>query len=48
MLQTQVVAGLSDALTGWRKATKPAAWDRLPGEAFDVDRPEPCECGSAT
>ena len=27
--QTQVVAGLNDALTGWRKATKPAAWDRL-------------------
>jgi len=27
--QAQVVAGVSDALTGWRKATKPAAWDRL-------------------
>ena len=25
----QVVAGLSDALAGWRKAAKPAAWDRL-------------------
>jgi putative membrane-bound dehydrogenase-like protein len=24
-----VVAGLSDAVTGWRKATKPAAWDHL-------------------
>jgi len=27
--QAQVVAGVSDALTGWRKAAKPAAWDRL-------------------
>jgi putative membrane-bound dehydrogenase-like protein len=26
---TQLVAGLSDALTGWRKATKPAAWERF-------------------
>jgi putative membrane-bound dehydrogenase-like protein len=25
----QVVTGLSDALAGWRKAAKPAAWDRL-------------------
>ena len=25
----QVVAGLSDALAGWRIAAKPAAWDRL-------------------
>ena len=24
-----MVAGLADALIGWRKATKPAAWDRL-------------------
>jgi len=27
--RAQVVAGVGDALTGWRKATKPAAWDRL-------------------
>jgi putative heme-binding domain-containing protein len=27
--QAQVVAGLSDALTGWHKAAKPSAWDRL-------------------
>jgi putative membrane-bound dehydrogenase-like protein len=26
---TVVVEGVGDALTGWRKATKPAAWDRL-------------------
>jgi putative membrane-bound dehydrogenase-like protein len=26
---TQVAAGMGDALTGWRKAAKPAAWDRL-------------------
>ena len=30
--QAQVVAGLADALTGWRKAAKPAAWDRLSAE----------------
>jgi putative heme-binding domain-containing protein len=29
LFQTQVVAGLTDALTGWRKAIKPAAWDRF-------------------
>jgi putative heme-binding domain-containing protein len=27
--QLAVVSGVSDALTGWRKASKPAAWDRL-------------------
>jgi putative membrane-bound dehydrogenase-like protein len=27
--QTQVVAGLGDALTGWHKARKPTGWDRL-------------------
>ena len=27
VFQTQLVAGLNDALTGWRKATRPAAWD---------------------
>jgi putative heme-binding domain-containing protein len=27
--QTEVAAGMGDALTGWRKAAKPAAWDRL-------------------
>ena len=27
--QAQVIAGLSDALTGWRKAVKPASWDRF-------------------
>ena len=27
--RAQVVAGLSDALAGWRKAAKPAAWDRF-------------------
>jgi putative heme-binding domain-containing protein len=27
--QSEVVAGLSDALTGWHKARKPVAWDRL-------------------
>ena len=35
--QTQVVAGMSDALTGWRKAAKPAAWDRLQQRALHVD-----------
>ncbi|MHA3771229.1 PVC-type heme-binding CxxCH protein [Verrucomicrobiota bacterium sgz303538] len=27
--QTDIIAGLSEALTGWRKAAKPAAWDEL-------------------
>jgi putative membrane-bound dehydrogenase-like protein len=27
--QAAVVAGLDDALTGWRKATKPSSWERL-------------------
>lgn len=27
--RAQVVAGLSDALAGWRKAAKPAVWDRF-------------------
>ena len=27
--QAQVAVGMGDALTGWRKATKPPAWDRL-------------------
>jgi putative membrane-bound dehydrogenase-like protein len=27
--QAEVASGLSDALTGWRKTVKPAAWDRL-------------------
>ena len=27
--QAQVVAGLGDALAGWRKAKRPASWDRL-------------------
>ncbi|MCA1684979.1 MAG: c-type cytochrome, partial [Planctomycetia bacterium] len=27
--QDQVISGLGDALNGWRKATKPAAWDRF-------------------
>ncbi len=29
VLRTQLVAGLTDAMTGWRKAKKPAAWDRF-------------------
>ena len=35
--QAQVVAGLSDALTGWRKAVKPASWDRLRSNARHGD-----------
>ena len=35
--QAQVAAGMGDALTGWRKATKPAAWDRLQQKLIDVD-----------
>ena len=27
--QTDILAGLSDGLTGWRKAKKPSAWDSL-------------------
>src|SRR5262249_4887845 len=27
--QTDILSGMSDALTGWRKARKPAAWDEL-------------------
>jgi putative membrane-bound dehydrogenase-like protein len=30
----EVVVGLSAALAGWRKATKPAAWDRFQATAF--------------
>ncbi len=29
VFQAQVAAGMGDALTGWRKAAKPAAWNRL-------------------
>lgn len=28
-LQADILAGVADGLTGWRKATKPAAWDVL-------------------
>jgi len=37
--QSQVVAGVSDALTGWRKAAKPAAWDRLQAKLSTATAP---------
>ena len=46
--QSQVVAGLGDALTGWRKASEARGLGSAPGEALHVDRPDVCASGSAT
>ena len=36
--QNDIVAGLSEALRGWSKAKKPAAWDALQTQAQQVER----------
>src|SRR6185369_13067115 len=33
--QTDILEGMGDGLTGWRKATKPAAWDALAQKLVD-------------
>src|SRR3989449_2630237 len=34
-VQTDILNGMADGLTGWRKATKPAAWDALAQKLAD-------------
>jgi putative membrane-bound dehydrogenase-like protein len=38
--QIQILAGLSDALSGWRKAKKPEAWNRLEPRLASATDPE--------
>lgn len=42
--QTDVLNGISAALTGWRKAAKPAAWDALAAQLQKDNDPEFAAC----